>query len=569
MQSSHSRQRGTAFCNANAPVGGTPGPTGECGNCRKKRLSLQRKTRNSELETRTDSPVPPIIHEVLRSPSQPLDPATRAFMEPRFGHDFSQVRLHADTRAADSAKAINALAYTVGRHVVFGAPQPVSAANVESQRLLAHELTHVVQQGYRDVSSIGRLQLGSVGSIYESEADAVAGEFAGQPAGTGVGRPVLQQSDQPMVMRTPLFASTIDIQHNYLRSRQFHVSQGGLVVTVNATWEASEWQGSERPECGPNQFAIELRSVGSFFDSPYGTCEFAMGRPVSHQWTNLPQDDYYLGINAYDHRPICSLVGDIEVSQERGLTGESCTEPPPGPLEILHAALAGAGMIPALGVIPDGIDAGIYVIQGDWTNAGISAVAMVPVFGDAARAVNIGTRAVLKVEGRAAVRLGRDGIATGIREARAARRAGAVAAETVQAIRFQRSGVRFSLRGAARQFEALDAAGAGAQVYVIRDARRRVIYVGYTERGSVQRLGEHLTQKAGDFIGEASQIEVKGADLLEREARALEEDLIRENRPRWNTELNPYTSKYGAPPNPEEVRRAQNTSILFDILIGD
>ena len=63
--------------------------------------------------------MPPIVHEVLHSPGQPLDPATRAFMEPRFGHDFSTVRVHTDARAAASARTVNALAYTVGRDVVF------------------------------------------------------------------------------------------------------------------------------------------------------------------------------------------------------------------------------------------------------------------------------------------------------------------------------------------------------------------------------------------------------------------------------------------------------------------
>jgi hypothetical protein len=89
--------------------------------------------------------VPPIVHEVLRSPGQPLDAGNRAFMEPRFGRDFSGVRVHTDPRAAESAQAVNALAYTVGRDVVFGAGQyaPTSHAG---QRLLAHELTHVVQQ---------------------------------------------------------------------------------------------------------------------------------------------------------------------------------------------------------------------------------------------------------------------------------------------------------------------------------------------------------------------------------------------------------------------------------------
>jgi hypothetical protein len=89
--------------------------------------------------------VPPIVHEVLRSPGQPLDRETRAFMEPRFGHDFSGVRVHTDSQAAESAKAVNALAYTIGRDVVFGAGQ--YAPNTEyGRQVLAHELTHTIQQ---------------------------------------------------------------------------------------------------------------------------------------------------------------------------------------------------------------------------------------------------------------------------------------------------------------------------------------------------------------------------------------------------------------------------------------
>ena len=89
--------------------------------------------------------VPPIITEVLLSSGRPLDSATRAFMEPRFGHDFSRVRVHTDARAAESARAVNALAYTVGRDLVFsqGKYEPGSE---QGRRLLAHELTHVAQQ---------------------------------------------------------------------------------------------------------------------------------------------------------------------------------------------------------------------------------------------------------------------------------------------------------------------------------------------------------------------------------------------------------------------------------------
>jgi len=89
--------------------------------------------------------VPPIVHEVLRSPGQPLDAETRSFFEPRFGQDFGDVRLHTDARAAESARRLQALAYTVGRNVVFGAGAYASCTP-SIQKLLAHELAHVVQQ---------------------------------------------------------------------------------------------------------------------------------------------------------------------------------------------------------------------------------------------------------------------------------------------------------------------------------------------------------------------------------------------------------------------------------------
>jgi hypothetical protein len=82
---------------------------------------------------------------VTHSPGQSLDAETRAFFEPRLGHDFSGIRVHADSRAAASAASIDSLAYTVGNHVVFGQGQFAPGSD-DGRRLLAHELTHVVQQ---------------------------------------------------------------------------------------------------------------------------------------------------------------------------------------------------------------------------------------------------------------------------------------------------------------------------------------------------------------------------------------------------------------------------------------
>jgi hypothetical protein len=93
----------------------------------------------------TSRDMPPVVHATLRSPGRPLDEPERAFMEPRLGHDFGRVRVHDDAQAAESAKALNALAYTVGHNIVFGAMQ-YSPETTAGQKLLAHELAHVVQQ---------------------------------------------------------------------------------------------------------------------------------------------------------------------------------------------------------------------------------------------------------------------------------------------------------------------------------------------------------------------------------------------------------------------------------------
>jgi hypothetical protein len=168
---------------------------GECSACAGKKDILQRASHGP-----APNIVPPIVHEVLRSPGQPLDAITRGFMVARFAPlswipvrdssssiarndltisnrgdpyeryaedaahkvmgsqeypremgssaswDFSNVRVHTDARAAESAKAVNALAYTVGQEIVFGADR-YSPSSLSGRRLLAHELAHTVQQG--------------------------------------------------------------------------------------------------------------------------------------------------------------------------------------------------------------------------------------------------------------------------------------------------------------------------------------------------------------------------------------------------------------------------------------
>jgi hypothetical protein len=129
--------------------------------------------------------VPPIVNEVLSSPGQPLDSAARAQWEPRFRHNFSNVRVHTDGRAAESAQAVNALAFTVGPNIVFG-PGRYHPGTAGGQQLLAHELAHVVQQGGGGPAAhwgIGRssagadsdaLAIGASDSPAERQADSAA-----------------------------------------------------------------------------------------------------------------------------------------------------------------------------------------------------------------------------------------------------------------------------------------------------------------------------------------------------------------------------------------------------------
>ena len=103
----------------------------------------------------------------------PLDAATRAFFEPRLGVDFSHVRVLTDSRAAESARAVNAVAYTVGRDVVFGTSQ-YAPTSPDGRKLLAHELAHVVQQG-RGVQRAAKNLRGAVPSApVEQDADDIS-----------------------------------------------------------------------------------------------------------------------------------------------------------------------------------------------------------------------------------------------------------------------------------------------------------------------------------------------------------------------------------------------------------
>jgi Domain of unknown function (DUF4157) len=104
------------------------------------------------------SAAPPVVRDVLSEAGRPLDENTRYAMESRFGHDFSRIRVHSGGRAAESTDALHASAYGVGHHLVFG-EDGYAPGTLTGDRLLAHELTHVLQSRQeRETSPLIRLK---------------------------------------------------------------------------------------------------------------------------------------------------------------------------------------------------------------------------------------------------------------------------------------------------------------------------------------------------------------------------------------------------------------------------
>jgi Domain of unknown function (DUF4157) len=167
----------------------------QCDECKKKKMMLQRHSPDTALPAMA----PPIVHDVLRSPGQPLDQGTRAAMETHFGHDFSQVRVHMDSTAGASARAVNAHAYTVGQHIAFAAGQ-YQPQTPSGHHLLRHELAHSIQQGGLAPPAGSPLEIGPASDPLEAEADRMASaDVPEEPRGRDGNVVRRQTADAPAV----------------------------------------------------------------------------------------------------------------------------------------------------------------------------------------------------------------------------------------------------------------------------------------------------------------------------------------------------------------------------------
>src|SRR5262249_22428510 len=158
--------------------GGSSEGNDQCEECQKNRAN---RIQRAATQTGDSMVAPPSVEQILNSPGRPLEPTLRHTMERRFGHDFSRVHVHSGAVAAQSAREVKAHAYTVGQDIVFRSGQ-YAPETLSGRKLLAHELTHVVQQdgGLAAVNSPARLQRLSFSDVLEVGATVAVGPVAGQ-----------------------------------------------------------------------------------------------------------------------------------------------------------------------------------------------------------------------------------------------------------------------------------------------------------------------------------------------------------------------------------------------------
>ena len=248
--------------------GGTPGPDGECAACREKRLRRQAGAPGPAL-------APPIVHEVLAAPGRPLDTPTRSFFEPRIGHDLGAVRVHTDERAASSAAAVGATAYTVGPDVVFSSG--AYAPHTERGRsLLAHELTHVAQQRARPVPPGDPIEVGHPDSPLEHDAE----RQAAQPV-------LLRERDPATPAPAPAPSPAPAPAPSFVCGPDVMPQVRGVVAALRSAW--SGWTSNQRGEacwalenidCGPVAWDIvQLHNNAWIYQDYRPACASAGANP--------------------------------------------------------------------------------------------------------------------------------------------------------------------------------------------------------------------------------------------------------------------------------------------------
>jgi Domain of unknown function (DUF4157) len=274
----------------------------KCDKCKEEEGKVQRKA------TAPVTPVeaPPIVHETLRSSGQPLDASTRAFFEPRFGGDLSGVRVHTDGTAAESARAVNALAYTVGPHVVFGRGQYAPAAQT-GRSLLAHELAHVMQQ--KDIHS-GTPRLSRKISVTKPK-DKIA-----NPGGGGLVQTNAKTIEDYLTTICPTGSVAVD------------ANSGNVAISTSFCTPAAKAPGAAGgPGPAPAQKSATPTGCGCL-------CDLVTS---AHSWRIIVDDSNWPQTNFDDN--------DAGLGKKPGGTGGTVTAPSPNSTKLWGAGTAGGAQL--------------------------------------------------------------------------------------------------------------------------------------------------------------------------------------------------------------------------------
>lgn len=237
----------------------------------------------------------------------------------------------------------------------------------------------------------------------------------------------------PVVQRSSLpFDSHTEIHHNVLLSREFELKAGeGVLAELKPDWYAEhdeesrdertpvDRSGPDAPRGLTDSLRVTLKNL-EWLDQSKSQCTAAIGRWNELALKTNEDGQHQLVLDVNDHNHNFYIDGPIHVRQANSseLT-EACQAPAErSGKEVLHDVLAIAGMVPVLGVVADAVDTGLYVIDGDWGQAGISAAAMIPVFGDAATLVKLGGRTTVKVGKAAAKKIERRTVGEALKDTR-------------------------------------------------------------------------------------------------------------------------------------------------------
>jgi hypothetical protein len=435
--------------------------------------------------------VAPVYSAILpRAPDlggRPLDRDTRTFMESRFVHDFSGVRVHTGADAAASAAVLGAKAYTVGRHIVLGGGQP-SPESPSARPLLAHELAHVVQQRR--------------GGAAPAVAASAAHEMDARSAATSA-----------MSGRVPVRVET-GTAIGWAREEK----GGGTALPLLT---------AEDPTASPRYIDTIFQRVS--YSLVFGVTTFKWEEHGKEKLIRIPFND----LDQNDAQAFVALWKVHKSKEEAMQTVRAYREAAPG------FAYYSFYMDPEGVIMPTSFSKGSTpLFHAMWPALRQS---MVEEAEDIRKGMQQLANVINPFPGTTVDEYGNLGLSGNpmdwlallkLNRLRRIKKAG-----PIRTRRHSGYNVPYRVTGPHDKLK-------GTSVYVLKDAEGTVLYVGKGE--TLNRLREHIKDpKKTQWFGEIDRLEVRGTDLNNTQALALEQDLIQQLKPTHNIDRTPFNKEFG------------------------